>query len=194
VIRANPELLLDVEVKRNGRMQSLPIRPMLTVLPDGSEIGSIGASVGQASLAEIVPAEHWRDIQFTLLGAMRPAIEETWNKSIFVLDSVKKMVIGLISIKNINGPITIAQVAGETASYGLEIYLGFLALLSISLGVLNLLPIPVLDGGHLLYYVIEAIIRRPVPERIQAWGLQLGLLLISGVMVLAVYNDINRLL
>ena len=194
VIRANPELLLDVEVKRNGRMQSLPIRPMLTVLPDGSEIGSIGASVGQASLAEIVPAEHWRDIQFTLLGAMRPAIEETWNKSIFVLDSVKKMVIGLISIKNINGPITIAQVAGETASYGLEIYLGFLALLSISLGVLNLLPIPVLDGGHLLYYMIEAVIRRPVPERIQAWGLQLGLLLISGVMVLAVYNDINRLL
>ena len=73
-------------------------------------------------------------------------------------------------------------------------YLGFLALLSISLGVLNLLPIPVLDGGHLLYYLIEAVIRRPVPERIQAWGLQLGLLLISGVMALAVYNDISRLL
>ena len=73
-------------------------------------------------------------------------------------------------------------------------YLGFLALLSISLGVLNLLPIPVLDGGHLLYYSIEAVIRRPVPERIQAWGLQLGLLLISGVMVLAIYNDVSRLL
>ena len=109
-------------------------------------IGSIGASVRQASLADIVPAEHRRELQFTVLGALRPALEETWNKSIFVLDSVKKMVIGLISVKNINGPITIAG-AGETASYGLDVYLGFLALLSISLGVLNLLPIPVLDGG-----------------------------------------------
>ena len=104
------------------------------------------------------------------------------------------MVIGLISVKNINGPITIAQVAGETASYGLEVYLGFLAILSISLGVLNLLPIPVLDGGHLLYYTIEAIIRRPVPERFQAMGMQLGLLVIGGIMILAVYNDVSRLL
>jgi regulator of sigma E protease len=104
------------------------------------------------------------------------------------------MVIGLISVKNINGPITIAQVAGETASYGLEVYLGFLAILSISLGVMNLLPIPVLDGGHLLYYTIEAIIRRPVPERIQAMGLQLGLLIIGGIMMLAIYNDVSRLL
>jgi regulator of sigma E protease len=104
------------------------------------------------------------------------------------------MIIGLISVKNINGPITIAQVAGETASYGLNVYLGFLALLSISLGVLNLLPIPVLDGGHLMYCMIEAVIRRPVPERIQAWGLQLGLLLISGITVLAIYNDFVRIL
>ena len=115
-----------------------------------------------------------REFRYGPLAAIRPALQETWNKSIFVLDSVKKMVIGLISVKNINGPITIAQVAGETATYGLDVYLGFLALLSISLGVLNLLPIPVLDGGHLLYYAIEAVIRRPVPERIQAWGLQLG--------------------
>ncbi len=193
-VRANPELSLDVVVKRNERSQGLLIRPERTVLADGSVIGSIGASVRQASLADIVPAEHRRELQFTVLGALRPALQETWNKSIFVLDSVKKMVIGLISVKNINGPITIAQVAGETASYGLDVYLGFLALLSVSLGVLNLLPIPVLDGGHLLYYSIEAVIRRPVPERIQAWGLQLGLLLISGVMVLAIYNDVSRLL
>jgi len=194
VVRANPELPLDVVVKRNELPQSLKIRPKRTALLDGSEIGSIGASVRQASLANVVPPDRLRNVQFTLLGAIRPAIEETWNKSIFVLDSVKKMILGVISVKNISGPITIAQVAGETASYGLDIYLGFLALLSISLGVLNLLPIPVLDGGHLLYYAIEAIIRRPVPERIQVWGLQLGLLLISGVMVLAVYNDITRLL
>ena len=104
------------------------------------------------------------------------------------------MVIGLISVRNINGPITIAQVAGETASYGLEVYLGFLALLSICLGVFNLLPIPVLDGGHLFYYTVEAIMGRPVPERVQTWGLQLGLSLIFGIMILAIYNDVNRLL
>ena len=135
-----------------------------------------------------------REIRYNPITALPPALIETWDKSVFVLDSVKKMVIGLISVKNINGPITIAQVAGETASYGLDVYLGFLALLSISLGVLNLLPIPVLDAGHLLYYAIEAVIRRPVPERIQAWGLQLGLILISGIMVLAIYNDVTRIL
>ena len=96
--------------------------------------------------------------------------------------------------RNINGPITIAQVAGETATYGLEIYLGFLALLSISLGVMNLLPIPVLDGGQILFCCIEAVIRRPVPEKVQAWGLQLGLFIISSIMVLAIYNDFNRFL
>ncbi len=145
-------------------------------------------------MSEILPPEALRAIHFGPLTAIQPALQETWDKSVFVLVSLKKMVIGLISVKNINGPITIAQVAGETASYGLNVYLGFLALLSISLGVLNLMPIPVLDGGHLMYYMIEAVIRRPVPERIQAWGLQLGLLLISGIMVLALYNDFVRIL
>ena len=84
--------------------------------------------------------------------------------------------------------------AGETATYGLEIYLGFLALLSISLGVMNLLPIPVLDGGQILFCFIEAIIRRPDPAKIQAWGLQLGLFISSSIMVLAIYNDFNRFL
>ena len=144
--------------------------------------------------SEILPPDMQREIRYGPIAAIQPAFLVSLDKSVFVLDSVKKMIIGLISVKNISGPITIAQVAGETATYGLDVYLGFLALLSISLGVLNLLPIPVLDGGHLLYYMIEAVIRRPVPERIQAWGLQLGLLMISGIMVLAFYNDFSRLL
>jgi regulator of sigma E protease len=181
IIRSSPELFLDVAVQREGSVTGLGITPERSELADGSVIGSIGASVQ-------------RKIEFGVLSAIQPAIQETWNKSIFVLDSVKKMVIGQISVKNINGPITIAEVAGDTATYGLDIYLGFLALLSISLGVLNLLPIPVLDGGHLLYFTIEAVTRRPVPERIQMWGLQIGLLLISGIMVLAIYNDVSRLL
>jgi len=168
--------------------------PETATLDDGSVIGSIGAYVQETTLAELLPPEMLRQVNYNVLSAIQPAMLETWNKSIFVLNSLKKMVVGLISVKNINGPITIAQVAGETATYGLNVYLGFLALLSISLGVMNLLPIPVLDGGHLLYYAIEAVIRRPVPERIQAFGLQLGLLLISGIMVLAIYNDVNRLL
>lgn len=194
VIRASPELTLDVVVKRGGIDTDLLLRPDRATLDDGTVIGSIGAYVQETTLAELLPPEMQRQVDYNVLSAIPPALAETWNKSVFVLDSVKKMVVGLISVKNINGPITIAQVAGETASYGLDVYLGFLALLSISLGVLNLLPIPILDGGHLLYYAIEAVIRRPVPERVQAWGLQLGLLLISGIMVLAIYNDVNRLL
>ena len=97
-------------------------------------------------------------------------------------------------MENLSGPITIAQVAGQTATFGLEYYLSFLAVLSISLGILNLLPVPVLDGGHLLYYLIEAVIRRPVPEKIQAMGMQLGIFLIVSIMFIAFYNDINRLL
>ncbi|MBI91226.1 MAG: RIP metalloprotease RseP [Gammaproteobacteria bacterium] len=194
VIRSNPELALDVIVKRGESEIGLVIRPELQRLRDGALIGSIGASAQVISMSEIVRPEMQRHISFNAFTAIRPALQDTWDNSVFVLDSVKKMVMGLISYRNINGPITIAQVAGETASYGIEVYLGFLALLSICLGVFNLLPIPMLDGGHLFYYTVEAITRRPVPERVQAWGLQLGLSLIFGIMVLAIYNDINRLL
>ena len=194
VIRSNPELALDVIVKRGESEAGLEIRPELVTLSNGTAIGRIGASVQETALSEILDSEMQRHISFNAFTAIQPALQETWNNSVFVLDSIKKMVIGLISVRNINGPITIAQVAGETASYGLEVYLGFLALLSICLGVFNLLPIPVLDGGHLFYYTVEAIMGRPVPERVQTWGLQLGLSLIFGIMILAIYNDVNRLL
>ena len=193
-IRASPELELNVVVERAGQPTTLRLIPELRLMENGEEYGSIGAFALETSPIELLPSERRREVRYGVLSAVWPAIRETWEKSIFVLDSVKKMVVGLISVKNINGPITIAQVAGETAVYGLEVYLGFLALLSISLGVLNLLPIPVLDGGQLLYCLIEGVTRRPVPERVQAWGLQLGLLMISGITMLAIYNDVNRLL
>jgi len=194
IIRANPEQDLAVTVKRNGGTSSLVLTPAAAQAEDSSVVGSIGAYVVETPLTELLPADMFREVNYGVVSAIGPALQETWDKSVFVLDSIKKMVVGLISVKNINGPITIAQVAGETASYGLNVYLGFLAILSISLGVLNLLPIPVLDGGHILYCLIEMVTRRPVPERIQAWGLQLGLILISGIMVLAIYNDVARLM
>lgn len=194
LVRESPQEPMQVQVQRGNEEVILSITPELSSAEDGAPIGLIGAYVREFDLYASLPEGRVREVKYNVLTAIAPAVQETWEKSVFVLDSMKKMVVGLISVKNISGPITIAQVAGETASYGLEVYLGFLAVLSISLGVLNLLPIPVLDGGHLLYYGIEAIIRRPVPERVQAMGLQLGLLLISGIMVLAVYNDVSRLL
>ena len=103
------------------------------------------------------------------------------------------MLAGLISPKNLNGPITIAKVASDTAQMGLMVYISFIALLSVSLGVLNLLPIPMLDGGHLLYYAIELAAGRPLPEKVQIIGFQLGLAVILGVMGLAVFNDLAGL-
>ena len=194
IIRASPELALNVEVERGDQLIELSLTPALTELPDGSKIGIIGAYVQQVDYDALVPREMRREVKYNAASAIMPAITETYEKSVFVLASIKKMIVGLISVKNINGPITIAQVAGETASYGLNVYLGFLALLSISLGVMNLMPIPILDGGHILYNLIEIVTRRPVPEKVQAFGLQIGLLLISGLMVLAVYLDVTRLL
>jgi len=194
IIRASPELELEVEVERGNQLIGLRLTPALSELPDGSRIGIIGAYVQQVDYDELVPREMRREVKYNVLSAIVPAITETYEKSVFVLVSIKKMIVGLISVKNINGPITIAQVAGETASYGLNVYLGFLALLSISLGVMNLMPIPILDGGHILYNLIEIVTRRPVPEKVQSFGLQIGLLLISGIMMLAVYNDVARLL
>ena len=104
------------------------------------------------------------------------------------------MLTGDVSIKNISGPVTIAQFAGETASLGLITFLGFLAIVSVSLGVLNLLPIPMLDGGHLLYYLIEVVKGSPVSEQFEAVGLKIGMAFIGALMVLALYNDLMRLM
>jgi len=127
------------------------------------------------------------------MESLAAALERTGALVVFTLDSMKKMVEGLISPKNLSGPITIAKVATATAERGWASYFEFIALLSVSLGVLNLLPIPVLDGGHILYYAIEWIAGRPVPERVQIMGYQIGLFLVTCLMVFALYNDVARL-
>jgi regulator of sigma E protease len=134
-----------------------------------------------------------RSYEYSVFGAFVAGVNKTWETSGFVLLSVKKLILGEISTKNLSGPITIAKVAGSSAESGLRSFIGFVALLSVFLAVFNLLPIPVLDGGHLFYYFIEVIKGKPVSDRVQMLGYQVGLFLVISLSVLALYNDIMRL-
>ena len=125
--------------------------------------------------------------------ALSAAVERTFSLTVFTFESMWKMIQGLISTKNLSGPIAIAQVAASTAESGIMTWLSFLALLSISLGAINLLPIPVLDGGHIVFYLLEGLMGRPVPERVQMMSYQVGLLAVFALMVFVIYNDVARL-
>lgn len=187
-IQINPEKSLGVQIQRESREMELLLVPERQER-DGKEIGYIGAGGVRVEF----PTDRLRTTRYPLYSAWIPALEKTWTVTVFTMDSLGKLVSGAISHKNLSGPITIARIASDTASSGLESFIQFLALLSISLGILNLLPIPVLDGGHFLYYLVELISGRPIPEKVQLWGLQIGLFLIIGVMVLAFYNDLTSL-
>ena len=188
LVQASPERTVNVIVLRSGQTLRIDLTPR-GVERDGSIVGFIGASPQPVNF----PPEMLRETRYPIYSAWMPAVGKTWEVTLFTLESIKKMIVGTISPKNLSGPITIAQVASDTAENGFESFVGFIALLSISLGVLNLLPIPVLDGGHLVYYFIELIAGRPVPEKVQVWGFQMGTFLIMGIMVLAFYNDLTRL-
>ena len=156
--------------------------------------GSIAGRLGVAVQPPEWPQEMRRDTRYSVVGAVGEALEKTWDMTVLILVSMKKMLTGLISVKNLSGPITIAQVAGDSVEHGLESFLSFLAYLSISLGVINILPIPLLDGGHLMYYLAELVRGKPVPERIQMLGLRIGIGIIMTLMFFALYNDFMRLL
>ena len=121
-------------------------------------------------------------------------MRKTWQTSVLTVRMIGKMITGEVSWKNVTGPITIADYAGQTARIGMSSYLSFIALISISLGVMNLLPIPVLDGGHLLYYSLEVLTGRPLPERVGEFAQRLGVGLLVMLMAIAVFNDVVRLL
>ena len=133
-------------------------------------------------------------IEYSPVDAMFRALEETWTFSVLTLKVLGKMVTGEAALENISGPITIATYAGTTASIGFLTYIKFLAMISVSLGVLNLLPVPMLDGGHLLYYLIETVKGSPVSEKFEELGQRLGLTLLFLLMSLAIFNDIQRLI
>jgi regulator of sigma E protease len=134
------------------------------------------------------------DVRYSPLDSLARALDRTWDTSLFSLRMMGKMLVGEISLKNLSGPITIADYAGQSAQVGWVSYLVFLALISISLGVLNLLPVPLLDGGHLMYYMLEIFKGSPVSEKAMQFGQQVGVTLLFLLMAFALYNDINRLI
>ena len=188
-VRARPGQPMDVEYQRGDDVLRATMVPERITDEDGKFIGRVGI----AAAVPAMPPEMVRQFSRGPLEALGASLARTGELSLFTLKSIKKMLMGLISPKNLSGPITIAKVATASAKSGVESYISFLALLSISLAVLNLLPIPVLDGGHLLFYTIELLAGRPVPEKIQAVGYQLGLFMVLGIMMLALYNDFTRL-
>lgn len=188
-VRARPEQTLAITFLRGADQLSTTITPAKHIDEEGQAFGQVGIYVKWPEW----PEEMRNDYRYGVFDAAVAGVKRTWQMTVFTLDSLKKMIMGAISPKNLSGPITIAKVASQSASHGLSAYLNFLALLSVSLGVLNLLPIPVLDGGHILFYSIEGLIGRPVPLKVQEYAIQIGLLLIVSVMMLAIYNDIARL-
>jgi regulator of sigma E protease len=189
-IRGHPSMPLDIQVRRADRTLQLNVTPE-AVSAGRARIGRIGVApkVDESALSNLVT-----EVRYPLLPALAHAARKTWDMSVFTLKMLGEMVIGHVSLKNLSGPITIADYAGQSAHVGWVAYLGFIALISISLGVLNLLPIPLLDGGHLMYYIVEIFRGRPVPDKIIEFGQQVGMVLLVTLMAFALYNDINRLI
>jgi len=176
---------LQLRIERAGRMQEVTLQPVMKDV-QGQMVPRIEAGLG-GPVATV-------EVHYGPIEGLTRAVEKTWDVSVLSLDMLGKMLVGQASIKNLSGPITIADYAGKSAQLGWVYYIGFLALVSVSLGVLNLLPLPVLDGGHLMYYLFEGVTGRPVSdrwlERLQRGGVAIMLLMMS----LALYNDFARLL
>ncbi|MFT5111671.1 MAG: regulator of sigma E protease [Parasphingorhabdus sp.] len=187
-VTQRPEQDLVVSIDRAGEIHNLSMQPQ-AVEVNGQRIGRIGVTP-----AEMIPDEkYFSQVRLSVLGQFTRAVESTWLMSTLTLKMLYRMIRLEVSPKNISGPITIAKYAGQSVQVGLVPFLLFLSVISVSLGVLNLLPIPVLDGGHLLYYLIELVQGGPVSERVMYWGQQIGIVMIGCLMALAFYNDIVRL-
>jgi regulator of sigma E protease len=186
VIRRSPGTALELLIERDGRTRTVTVTPAPVDDDGGRTVGRIGAEVGDRP--ELVK------VRYGPIESVGLAFERTWDTAIFSLRMLGKMITGEASWKNLSGPVTIADYAGKTAAIGVVAYLSFLALVSISLGVLNLLPIPMLDGGHLLYYLVEILKGSPPAEWVVEWGQRAGIAVLILLTALALYNDLTRLL
>jgi len=189
-ISASPERELVLDIKRASSMLKLKVTPEAAV-ENAARIGRIGVGVRVDADAM---RQYMVEVRYTPWTSLGHALQRTWETSVFSLRMLGKMIIGEVSLKNLSGPITIADYAGQSAQIGWISYLAFIALISISLGVLNLLPIPLLDGGHLMYYMLEIIKGSPVSTRLMEVGQNFGMGLLFLLMAFALYNDITRLL
>ena len=189
-VRDRPGEMMRLGIQRGADRIEIRLRPE-TIHQGLEHFGRIGAApqIDAEAMKSFVTT-----IRYGAVAALAMALDRTWETSAFSLKMLGKMVVGQISWKNLSGPVTIADYAGQSAQLGVGAYVAFLALISISLGVLNLLPIPLLDGGHLLYYVVEIFKGSPVSARIMEMGQRLGLTLLLFLMAFAIYNDFNRLL
>ncbi|MHB1085623.1 MAG: RIP metalloprotease RseP [Thiobacillus sp.] len=190
LIRLNPARPLRIEYARQGQQD------VLTVVPEavdeaGKRVGKIGAGpqVDDAMMAVLMT-----EVKYGPLEALGQGAAKTWDMSLFTLEMMGRMVLGQVSWKNLSGPLTIADYAGQSASLGWIPFVGFLALVSVSLGVLNLLPIPLLDGGHLMYYVAEVFTGHAVSERTMEIGSRIGMAFLLILMSFALFNDLQRLI
>jgi regulator of sigma E protease len=190
LVRSHPAKLLHLEINREGHQINIDLTPDAVTEGD-KKIGKIGA-------APLIDKKEFEalmtEISYSPLAAAGQAVKKTWETSIVSLKMMGRMMMGQVSLKNLSGPVTIADYAGQSASLGLGAYISFLALISISLGVLNLLPIPLLDGGHLLYYMVEFLKGSPVSEAWWNAGQKVGIVFLFTLMALALFNDISRLI
>ncbi len=176
----------------DAEMLDIAVTPKLGEVK-GVKRGLIGIGVGRYIPEEIYAKLH-TVVRYSPLTALNNGIKKTWQMSTMTLSMIGRLVTGEASLKNVSGPVTIANYAGKSMVIGFSVFLGFLAIVSLSLGVMNLLPVPVLDGGHLLFYIIELIKGSPVSEAVEEIGMRIGVAMIGCLMVLAFYNDILRLL
>ena len=185
-IEARPNQTIDVEILRDGSVSNISV--MLGQKPEQAEQGYLGVS----PFREAWPSEYIIEVKEGPIDALVSGSQSTWRLMTVTLEMLGKLVTGDLSVKSLSGPISIAQGAGAHASYGLVAFLGFLAIISVNLGIINLLPLPILDGGHLLYFTIEWITGKPVSEAIQEVGLKVGGVILFAVMATAIFNDILR--
>ncbi|HWT72819.1 MAG TPA: RIP metalloprotease RseP [Oxalicibacterium sp.] len=184
-VRASADKLLHIDLLRDGRAMRIAVVPE-KISKDGETFGRIKV--------EVPLAPEMATVAYGPLTSLGKAVKRTWDTSVLTIRMVGKMITGEVSWRNVTGPLTIADYAGQTARIGLISYLSFIAFVSISLGVMNLLPIPVLDGGHLLYYAVEVLTGRTVSERFGAIAQRAGVGILMTLMLVAVFNDINRLM
>ncbi|NNC69066.1 MAG: RIP metalloprotease RseP [Gammaproteobacteria bacterium] len=189
-IQERAEVPINFVLQRGDEQLSVQVSPSTDEL-DGKVIGRIGAypyiDQQQLESQKVV-------VRYGVIESFGKGLVKTWEVSILTLKLLWKLVVGEASLKNISGPVTIAEYAGVSAAIGFSAFVGALAIISISIGILNLLPIPVLDGGHLFYYLVEMVKGSPVSEKFEAAGQRLGIIMLAGLMSLAFYNDIQRLL